>query len=105
MLHPRPPIDPAPDSDAVIEPEATPDEGPDAADPARSVRHLVQRLESRGIEVAMVDLTRPDFGVPVVRVLCPGLEKEPSTQMGPRLLAAIAETGGGAVHTHDVPLM
>ncbi len=105
LLHPLPPVDPVPDSDAVIEPEATPDEGPDAADPARSVRHLVQRLESRGIELAMIDLTRPDFGVPVVRVLCPGLEKEPSTQMGPRLLAAIAETGGGAVHTHDVPLM
>jgi ribosomal protein S12 methylthiotransferase accessory factor len=78
---------------------------PAAANPGQAVRVLVQRLESRGIATAMVDLTRPEFGVPVVRVLCPGLEKEPSTQMGPRLRAAIAETGGGTVHTHDVPLM
>ena len=103
LLHPLPPVQPAPDSEPVVGWDASPDS--QAEDPARSVHALVQRLESRGIAAAMVDLTRPEFGVPVVRVLCPGLEKEPSTQIGPRLHAAIAATGGGAVHTHDVPLM
>ena len=103
LLHPLPPITLTPDPDPLPGWDAPPDAP--ARDPASAVRALVRRLEARGIAVAMVDLTRSEFGVPVVRVLCPGLEKEPSTQMGPRLHAAIAETGGGAVHTHDVPLM
>ena len=103
LLHPLPPIAPASDKDPLPGWDAPP-EAP-ARDPASAVRALVRRLDARGLATAMVDLTRPEFGVPVVRVLCPGLEKEPSTQMGPRLHAAIAETGGGAVHTHDVPLM
>ncbi len=103
LLHPLPPVEPESDRDPVVGWDASPDSAP--SDPAAAVDALVQRLEARGIAVALVDLTRPAFGVPVVRVLCPGLEKEPSAQMGPRLRAAIAETGGGTVYTHDVPLM
>lgn len=37
------------------------------------VGELRRRLESRGMEVLMLDQTRPDIGLPVVRMLVPGL--------------------------------
>jgi YcaO-like protein with predicted kinase domain len=37
--------------------------------------HVVARLATVGLsEIAVVDLTKPEFGIPVVRVLVPGLE-------------------------------
>jgi ribosomal protein S12 methylthiotransferase accessory factor len=45
------------------------------ADLEEDVRWLGARLADAGIDqAAVVDLTRPDFGVPVVRVIAPGLE-------------------------------
>lgn len=39
------------------------------------VAHELQQLESRGLcQVVMVDLSRADLGIPVVRVVVPGLE-------------------------------
>ena len=36
---------------------------------------LLARLRNVGVDtVAVVDLTRPDFDIPVVRVIAPGLE-------------------------------
>jgi ribosomal protein S12 methylthiotransferase accessory factor len=58
----------------------------------------LERLEARGIALYTMDLTRPEFGVPVVRVLAPALQLEPCQIVGPRLAATISETGGGAVH-------
>jgi YcaO-like protein with predicted kinase domain len=47
----------------------------DADDVVADVRWELQRLRAVGIErVVAVDLTRPDFGIPVVRVVIPGLE-------------------------------
>jgi YcaO-like protein with predicted kinase domain len=49
--------------------------GFDADDVVADVRWELQRLRAVGIErVIAVDLTRPDFGIPVVRVVIPGLE-------------------------------
>lgn len=52
------------------------------------VRWLVERLAARGIDqVAAVELTREEFGVPVVRVIAPGLESLhgiPGYVAGPR---------------------
>jgi ribosomal protein S12 methylthiotransferase accessory factor len=66
---------------------------------------LTARLAKQGIEAFVVELTRPDFGVPVARVLCPALEKEPSTVLGGRLRVAIDVWGGGEHDTANVPLM
>jgi len=45
----------------------------DSVDADRCV--LLRRLEAAGFEqVCVVDLTRPEFGVPVVKVIVPGLE-------------------------------
>jgi ribosomal protein S12 methylthiotransferase accessory factor len=53
---------------------------------------LLERLAAGGIlEVAAVDLTQPDIGIPVVRVVIPGLEcphDEPGYRPGPRARAA-----------------
>jgi ribosomal protein S12 methylthiotransferase accessory factor len=66
---------------------------------------IVQRLEKLGIETFCLDLTRRSFAVPVVRVIAPGLQLEPSEIVTARLRDAIARTGGGATYTGGVALI
>jgi ribosomal protein S12 methylthiotransferase accessory factor len=66
---------------------------------------IVQRLQKLGIETFCVDLTRERFAVPVVRVIAPGLQLEPSEIVTARLQDAIARTGGGATYTGGVSLI
>ncbi len=66
---------------------------------------IVQRLEKLGIETFCLDLTRQRFAVPVIRVIAPGLQLEPSEIVTPRLQDAIARTGGGATYTGGVSLI
>lgn len=40
-------------------------------------RRIVDRLETMGVFVHAVDLTDPDLGVPVVKIVAPGLQAEP----------------------------
>jgi YcaO-like protein with predicted kinase domain len=67
----------------------------DADDVVADVRWQLERLRAVGIErVIAVDLTRADFGIPVVRVVIPGLEWDCTHRdyvRGPRALRA----GGG----------
>lgn len=72
---------------------------------AAMVEALVSRLAGAGIAAFRIDLTRPAFGVPVVRVIAPGLQIEPSQVTSRRLANARAATGGGEAHTGDVPLL
>ncbi|GAA0604303.1 hypothetical protein GCM10009416_47390 [Craurococcus roseus] len=72
---------------------------------AGTLRAVLDRLARLGLEVLTLDLTRARFGVPVMRVLCPGLEREPSSTAGPRLAAALAATGGGDCHHGGIALM
>jgi ribosomal protein S12 methylthiotransferase accessory factor len=55
---------------------------------------LLRRLEGIGLHSAIVvDLTKPAIGIPIVRVLVPGLEDgwhQPDYEPGPRALAAFA---------------
>jgi ribosomal protein S12 methylthiotransferase accessory factor len=47
----------------------------EANEPAQDVQWLKQRLLQAGFaQICVVDLTKPEFNVPVVRVLIPGLE-------------------------------
>ena len=66
---------------------------------------IVQRLQELGIETFCVELTRELFAVPVVRVIAPGLQLEPSEIVTPRLQEMIARTGGGASYTGGVALI
>ena len=66
---------------------------------------IVQRLEKLGIETFCLDLTRQRFAVPVVRMIAPGLQLEPSEIVTARLQDVIARTGGGTTYTGGVPLI
>lgn len=66
---------------------------------------IVERLAEMGVETYCIDLTRQQFAVPVVRVIAPGLQLEPSEIVTARLQNAIARTGGGASYTGGVALI
>ncbi|MGH6742890.1 MAG: YcaO-like family protein, partial [Bradyrhizobium sp.] len=70
-----------------------------------SLQHALERLEAHGIAVYEIHLTRPEFGVPVVRLLAPALQLEPCQIAGPRLSRMISETGGGSMHHGGLPLL
>jgi ribosomal protein S12 methylthiotransferase accessory factor len=55
---------------------------------------LVDALARIGIdEIAVVNLTRPDFGIPVVKVVVPGLEGDPDHCIpGARVTARLEAT-------------
>ena len=76
-----------------------------ADEPAGALHALTGRLDRMGIATYLLDLTRSDFAVPVVRVLAPQLQLEPCEIIGDRLARAIAETGGGGVHGATVALL
>jgi ribosomal protein S12 methylthiotransferase accessory factor len=73
--------------------------------PARQLSELVGRLSARGIETFAVDLTRPTFGIPVVRIAAPALQMEPSEIATGRLLTARGRTGGGDLYTGGISLL
>ena len=73
-----------------------------SADPMAAI---VRLLATHGIVAYSLDLTRPRFGVPVVRVLAPGLQADPGGIVTDRLARAIAETGGGAQHHGGTELL
>ncbi len=63
------------------------------------------RLAAHGFEVLALDLTRQSLGIPVMRMICPGLEQQPAARHGWRLRQEIEMTGGGDCHTNGIPLM
>jgi ribosomal protein S12 methylthiotransferase accessory factor len=85
---------------------------PDDAGPATHdalsgdpVTAITQRLAEQGIIAYSLDLTRPRFAVPVVRVIAPGLQSEPCEITTERLARTIAETGGGTKHSAGMALL
>lgn len=76
-----------------------------AATPAQELASLVERLSANGIESYAIDLTRPAFGVPVVRIIAPCLQLEPCDVMTARLTAVRARTGGGESYTRGISLL
>ncbi|MGO4839735.1 YcaO-like family protein, partial [Rhizobiaceae sp. 2RAB30] len=58
--------------------------GPEEDDGAAS-RLIVDRLEVMGMLVHAVDLTDPDLGIPVVKIVAPGLQAEPGGVVTDRL--------------------
>jgi ribosomal protein S12 methylthiotransferase accessory factor len=92
---------------ALLQPEAAPGSTSTerAADSLSNLQDVIEQLRVRDIAVYMIDLTRPQFGVPVVRVLAPALQPEPCKLVGARLDRTIVATGGGAVHHGGMPLL
>jgi ribosomal protein S12 methylthiotransferase accessory factor len=91
-----------PDTCLLLRPD---DAAPTPALCGNTVEAITQRLAERGIVAWSLDLTRPRFEIPVVRVIAPGLQSEPSEITSDRLARAIAETGGGAQYSGGVALL
>jgi ribosomal protein S12 methylthiotransferase accessory factor len=66
---------------------------------------ILTSLQVARIEVALMKLTRPEFGIPVVRAVAPELQLMPSGFVTDRLRGAIAEFGGGDQHTMGIKLI
>jgi ribosomal protein S12 methylthiotransferase accessory factor len=66
---------------------------------------IVERLRGLGFDTFCLDLTRECWAVPVVRVIVPGLQLEPSEIVTARLRDMIDRTGGGATYTGGVALI
>ena len=77
----------------------------DDADAPTALARIVRRLSELGIEIYGLDLTRPQFSVPVARIVAPALQAEPSRFVTARLASTIARTGGGETHTGGIPLI
>lgn len=58
-----------------------------------------------GIETALVDMTRPQFGIPVVRAVAPALQPMPCDTVTERLRQALKDWGGGDRYTGGTSLM
>jgi ribosomal protein S12 methylthiotransferase accessory factor len=89
----------------LLQPETNDGDGEGRDISLSSLEQAVERLEARGIAAYAINLTRAEFGIPVVRVLAPGLQLEPCEIVGPRLSRMIGETGGGALHHGGMPLL
>jgi ribosomal protein S12 methylthiotransferase accessory factor len=74
-------------------------------DPNVVLQLIGDRLGEFGIETFGLDLTRSAFGVPVARIIAPGLQLEPSEVVTPRLAEIIEQTGGGTTYTGGVALI
>ncbi len=67
---------------------------------------LLERLRAAGVgQVLLVDLTRDDFGIPVVRAIVPGLEgyTSPDYVTGPRAAAFAAAHAAAHADVHPTP--
>jgi ribosomal protein S12 methylthiotransferase accessory factor len=81
----------------------------------QSVRHetvgvsdlstIVRALAHAGIAAALIDLTRPEFDIPVVRAVAPALQPMPSDIVTDRLQRKIRDFGGGARFNGGIALM
>jgi ribosomal protein S12 methylthiotransferase accessory factor len=85
---------------ALLRPLGAPRAGDDAADAP-----LPEWLSARGIDVALVELTRADLDAVVVRALAPALQAYPGGRVTMRLSDVSRDTGGGDRLSGGVPLM
>ena len=88
----------------LLQPDDTAPAAP-AALSGDKVTAITRRLAEHGITPYALDLTRPRFEVPVIRVIAPGLQYEPCEITSERLARAIAETGGGTKHSAGIALL
>jgi ribosomal protein S12 methylthiotransferase accessory factor len=74
-------------------------------DDSEALRIVVDRLAALQVEAYAIELTRPEFTIPVVRVIAPGPQLEPCELTSGRLARTIARTGGGDAYTGGVALI
>jgi ribosomal protein S12 methylthiotransferase accessory factor len=89
----------------LLEPKLVGEAGGGSASRDLSAPTLGRLLTRRGVRLAMIDLTRSDIGVPVLRAMSPDLQPLASWPVTQRLASVIAAHGGGEPHTAGTPLM
>jgi len=62
-------------------------------EPADAIAWIASRLADSGFQAHAVDLTRAEFGIPVAKVVVPGLQLDPSAMVTPRLLERLRGNG------------
>jgi ribosomal protein S12 methylthiotransferase accessory factor len=93
------------DTCALLHPSGAPRPTDAAPAPASPLDHLGEVLDRCRITAALVDLTRPEFAIPVVRAIVPQLQPMPGTRITARLARTMAATGGGSSWTGGVTLL
>lgn len=73
--------------------------------PGPDFQGLIGWLRDRGIKVFLVDLTRQDIGVPVMRAVSPDLQPFSSHVSTERYVSLVSQTGGGDGATLGTPLL
>ena len=73
--------------------------------PAADLPGLIDWLGTHGIRIFLVDLTRQDIVVPVVRAISPDLQPFSPDVSTERYASLVSRTGGGARATLDTPLL
>ena len=63
----------------------------------------VRRIQ--GIVAALVEVTRPEYGIPVIVAVAPALQRLPGNNQVARLTSVIAATGGGERWTGGLPIL
>jgi ribosomal protein S12 methylthiotransferase accessory factor len=86
----------------LLFPEGLARTGPEAG--VDDLDGLGARLGGHGIEVGLVDLSRPNFKLATVFAVAPGLQMLPSGLVSPRLERAMEVHGGGARWTRGLSL-
>jgi ribosomal protein S12 methylthiotransferase accessory factor len=66
---------------------------------------ITNAMARAGIELALIDLTRPEFDIPTVRAVAPVLQPMPSDVVTDRLQRTIRDFGGGTRYTGGVKLI
>jgi ribosomal protein S12 methylthiotransferase accessory factor len=66
---------------------------------------IARAMAAARIEIAVVDMTRPEFSIPVVRAVAPALQPMPSAIVTGRLHRECTDSGGGSVYTGGLNLM
>jgi ribosomal protein S12 methylthiotransferase accessory factor len=91
----------------LLHPIGAPRDMPSAAAESDVEALVVQQaaFAARQVEVALVDLTRAEYGIPVMAAVAPLLQRFPSDLRTARLQATIDATGGGARWTGGIPLL
>jgi ribosomal protein S12 methylthiotransferase accessory factor len=73
--------------------------------PREELAVILATLGRHDMEVGLIDLTRPEFGIPVVWAVAPQLQLLPCSLRTERLQRMTSATGGGDRWTGDVALL
>ena len=89
----------------LLHPLGLPRNDTEPESPAQPLAHLRATFVRCGIEAALVDLTRPEIGIPAAWALAPALQLMPCELRAERLERTIAATGGGERFTNGIALI